>query len=105
MGGVSASIVGDKAATDPEVKPEARDVIRDLRQMAARGTDTFLLCSEDDPGLLYLLKYFGPELATLDGTANYRKDIVKGTDHTFTPLWSQDALSDMLAEHLVKTHP
>ena len=100
-----ARLVGDKAAADPEVKPEARDVIRDLRQMAARGTDTFLLCSEDDPGLLYLLKYFGPELATLDGTANYRKDIVKGTDHTFTPLWSQDALSDMLAEHLAKTHP
>lgn len=100
-----ARLVGDKAAADPEVKPEARDVIRDLRQMAARGTDTFLLCSEDDPGLLYLLKYFGPELATLDGTANYRKDIVKGTDHTFTPIWSQDALSDMLAEHLAKTHP
>ena len=98
-------LLGDKAARDPEVKPEARDVIRDLRQMAARGTDTFLLCSEDDPGLLYLLKYFGPELATLDGIANYRKDIVRGTDHTFTPLWSQDVLSDMLTEHLLKTHP
>ncbi|MFO0592397.1 MAG: alpha/beta hydrolase [Polyangiaceae bacterium] len=98
-----ARLLGQKPVQ--EDKPEARDVIGDLRSMANRGVDTFLLCSEDDPGLVYLLKYFGPELNTLDGVANYRRELVKGTDHTFTPLWSQDVLSDMLTEHLKKRHP
>ncbi len=98
-------LLGEKGSSDEGDKPEARDVIRDLRQMATRGTDTFLLCSEDDPGLLYLIKYFGKELDRLDGMPGYRRDLVKGTDHTFTPLWSQDVLSDMLTERLLKTHP
>ena len=98
-----ARLLGQKPVQ--EDKPEARDVIGDLRSMANRGVDTFLLCSEDDPGLVYLLKYFGPELNTLDGIANYRRELVKGTDHTFTPLWSQDVLSDILTEHLQKKHP
>jgi dienelactone hydrolase len=88
----------------PTKSPEAKDVIKDLRAMANRGTDTFLLCSEDDPGLLYLLKYFGKELDALEDLRGFRKEIVIGTDHTFTPLWSQDMLSDTLTAHLLKKH-
>ena len=91
-------------AMDVTEVPEAKDVIRNLREMTKRGADTFLLCSEDDPGLVYLLKYFGEELESLDGVARFRKEIVKNTDHTFTPLWAQDMLSDMLTEHLLKRH-
>lgn len=72
--------------------------------MAERGTDTFLLNSEDDPGLVYLLKYFGRGLEGLSGTRGFRREVVNGTDHTFTPVWSQDALSDMLTEHLLARH-
>ena len=98
-----ARLFGDrmKAAQSPE----ARDVIRDLRSMAERGTDTFLLCSEDDPGLVYLMKYFGGGLQELSGVRGFRREVVQGTDHTFTPLWSQDALSEMLTQHLLKRHP
>jgi dienelactone hydrolase len=99
----AARLFGGKERQEKKA-PEARDVIADIRSIAARGADTFLLCSEDDPGLLYLLKYFGKELSSLDGVPRYRKEIVKGTDHTFTPLWSQDMLSDMLTEHLLKVH-
>lgn len=95
-------LFGEK--TESEGKPESRDVIADLRSIAARGADTFLLCSEDDPGLVYLQKYFGGGLDGLTGLPGYRREIVKNTDHTFTPLWSQDALSDMLTEHLQKRH-
>jgi dienelactone hydrolase len=86
-------------------KPEARDVIADLRSMASRGADTLLLCSEDDPGLVYLMKYFGKGLGELSGVRGFRREVVKGTDHTFTPVWSQDLLSDMLTQHLLKQHP
>lgn len=89
---------------EPEKTPEAKDVIRDLRAMLDRRTDTFLLCSEDDPGLIYLTNYFGKEMDELDGLPGYRKEIVKGVDHTFTPVWSQDLLSDMLTEHLKNKH-
>ena len=98
----AARVLG--VSVEPAKTPEAKDVIRDLRSMASRGTDTLLLCSEDDPGLLYLLKYFGRELDGLDGLPGYRKEVVKGIDHTFTPLWSQDLLSDMLTEHLLQKH-
>ena len=40
----------------------------------------------------------------LDGLPGYRKEIVKAIDHTFTPVWSQDLLSDMLTEHLKNKH-
>lgn len=98
-----ARLLGD-AGGAADKAPEARDVIRDLRAIAGRGADALLLCSEDDPGLEYLVQYFGDELAALDGLPGYRKVIVKGTDHTFTPLWSQDMLSDVLTEHLRNGH-
>lgn len=96
-----ARFLGGQAAAE---SPEARDVVRDLRSMAERGADTFLLHSEDDPGLVYLLKYFGKGLGELAGVRGFRREVVKGTDHTFTPVWSQDLLSDMLTEHLRARH-
>jgi alpha-beta hydrolase superfamily lysophospholipase len=96
-----ARLLGEGAAPRG---PEAKDVTADLRAMADRGADTFLLCSEDDPGLVYLQKYFGRGLAELAGARGFRREVVKGTDHTFTPLWSQDLLSDMLTEHLRQKH-
>ncbi|MEZ4297437.1 MAG: hypothetical protein R3B70_20915 [Polyangiaceae bacterium] len=99
-----ARVLGPRAP-EADDAPEARDVIRDLRAIAERGADTFLLCSEDDPGLVYLLKYFGKGLDDLARVPGFKKEIVKGVDHTFTPVWSQDMLSDMLTDHLTKRHP
>lgn len=96
-------LFGERAGSAPQT-PESRDVIADLRSMAARGVDTFLLCSEDDPGLIYLEKYFGSGLQEISGARGFRREVALGTDHTFTPVWSQDRLSDILTEHLLKVH-
>lgn len=98
-----ARLFGDRVSAAQS--PEAKDVIRDLRSMTDRGVDTFLLNSEDDPGLVYLRKYFGEGLSDLTGARGFRREVVTGTDHTFTPVWSQDILSDMLTEHLLARHP
>lgn len=90
--------------SDADVRAESKDVIADLKKMAERGADAFLLCSEDDPGLVYLLRYFGKGLAELSRVRGFRQEVVKGTDHTFTPIWSQDLLSDMLTQHLLSRH-
>ncbi|MBK8252242.1 MAG: alpha/beta hydrolase [Polyangiaceae bacterium] len=95
--------LGDSLPTAKN-SPEARDVIADLELTARRTRDAFLLCSEDDPGLVYLLNYFDKGLEKLEAVPGFQKQVIAHVDHTFTPLWAQDLLSDTLIEHLRQKH-
>jgi hypothetical protein len=78
------------------------EVPRMLRAMAERGLDTFLVVSRNDPGVAYVDVHDPEAMRGLSGVPGFRRVDLDGTDHTFTPVGIQEAVSDLLTEHLTK---
>jgi pimeloyl-ACP methyl ester carboxylesterase len=75
-----------------------------LRSMAERGVDTFLLATVNDPGVDYVDVHFGDRMKDLASVANYRREDLAGTDHTFTSVWSQQHVRTTIRQHLASRH-
>jgi dienelactone hydrolase len=76
------------------------EVPRMLRAMAERGLDTLLVVSRNDPGVAYVDVHAPEAMRALAGVPGFRRVDLDGTDHTFTPVGTQEAVSDFLTEHL-----
>jgi hypothetical protein len=88
----------------PAESAQHNDVPKCLRLMAERGVDTFLVASEKDPGVDYVDVHFGKAMKSLDGVPGYRREDFLGTDHTFTSLFAQAKVSDVLTDHFTRRH-
>jgi pimeloyl-ACP methyl ester carboxylesterase len=71
-----------------------------LAQLEERSVPLLFAYAGDDPGIGYLERHLGRGIEALLARRNVRVEIVPGAGHTFTPLWSQDVLRDLLDEHL-----
>ena len=76
----------------------------DLQSLVSRGADVLLVFSGGDPGLDYLELYARHEVARFRTLDNFRLEIIEGPDHTFTPLWAQPRLYELLTEHLSRRY-
>jgi pimeloyl-ACP methyl ester carboxylesterase len=81
-----------------------RDVPSGLRDLAERGVDTFLLASEKDPGVDFLDVRQGRAMRELADVRGFRRHDFLGMDHSFTSLYAQERLSEVLTEHLSARH-
>jgi dienelactone hydrolase len=80
------------------------DVPQRLEEMAKRGVDTFLLVSRNDPGVAYVDVHAPEAMRALAHVTGFRRVDLDGTDHTFTPVGTQEAVSDLLTEHLTSRY-
>jgi dienelactone hydrolase len=86
-------------------KAAVNDVPAALQKMADSGVETLLLATENDPGVAYVDAHFGRAMRALDQVAGFRREYVRGTDHTFTARWAQAHVQDLVADHLAKAAP
>lgn len=83
-------------------------VLTAFRAALARGIDTYLLFCTGDPGLDNIQSHLGPGLRDLErhvgggpsGRGTVDLATIHGPDHTFTPVWSQRALAELLTRRL-----
>ena len=83
---------------------DSEDVAANLRRLAERGVDTFLLASEKDPGVDFIDVRMGAAMRELTAVRGFRRHDFLGMDHTFTSLYAQERLSEVLTEHLSTRH-
>ena len=83
--------------------PRSLDVPGCLRLMAERG-DAFLVVSEKDPGVDYVDSQFPGWRQGLAEMSGFRREDFLGTDHTFTSLYSQKQVADVITDHLMRRH-
>ena len=76
----------------------------DLRRLVDAGTEVLMIFSAHDPGLDYVNLYAGSEIRRLAGRQNFHLELIEGPDHTFTPVWSQERLVDLITAHLRLRH-
>jgi hypothetical protein len=68
--------------------------------MVMRGVDTFLLVTENDPGVDYLESNYGADMRLLASLPSFHRTDIRGTDNTFTARWAQEQVAQVLTEHL-----
>jgi pimeloyl-ACP methyl ester carboxylesterase len=83
---------------------DASDIARGFRAIAKRGSDCILVFGADDGGVDVMEEHLGTGGRKMRGVPHFRLEIIEGPDHTFTPLWSQKLLRELLTDHLVRTY-
>lgn len=75
------------------------DIGQGFLALDRRGTECMLVFGAEDGGIDLMIHHLGHDASLLRGRPRFRLEIVDGADHTFTPLWSQVRLSDLISRH------
>ncbi|MEP6938754.1 MAG: hypothetical protein ABI846_03245 [Rudaea sp.] len=78
--------------------PLQDDLAGDLNALARRGVAIRFIFASDDPGRVMLAEQGGGALRRLVADGRVQIDVIEGSDHTFTPLWSHEPLLDAIAQ-------
>lgn len=81
------------------------DVALGLRSLIGRGTDVLFVFDADDGGRDVVDEHLGTNAARFQRLRGFRLEVIDGSDHTFTPLWSQEMLLSLLTRHLTNLFP
>jgi hypothetical protein len=76
------------------------DLARELTTLADKRIRLGFVFSAGDPGIGLLQTHGGATVDRLRRLGQLSIEIIEGTDHTFTPLWSHAVLTSALAAHL-----
>ena len=75
-------------------------VARQFRQMEARGTEILMIMDAGDSSVDLMTENFGRHGVLLGKSPRVRLEILRGTDHTFTPQWAQHHVIKLITTHL-----
>jgi len=101
--GVQAALAG-KVALTPEQQQTSTDVLGLFRGLLQRRVQVFMVFSANDGGLDEVQTYLGERASRIRGPEHFRFEVVAGADHTFTPIWAQKRLCDLLTDHVVAVY-
>jgi alpha-beta hydrolase superfamily lysophospholipase len=76
------------------------DVGQSFQQLLDRGTTTHLIYSANDEGIDHLSSQVGSRLKRLRKHERFNYTLIDGPDHTFTQIWAQARLQEVLVEQL-----
>jgi alpha-beta hydrolase superfamily lysophospholipase len=75
-----------------------------LGRLVARGVDTALIVAEHDPGVSYSDHLFPRGMRALVRLSGFRRIDLPGTDHTFTSVWAQAHVNELVVRHLAERY-
>jgi pimeloyl-ACP methyl ester carboxylesterase len=78
------------------------EVARAFDALGQRGTDVLIVFSGNDPGIDNLNEKVGASMRALKKRSSFTIETIDGPDHSFTPLWAQEALDAVLVGHLAR---
>jgi len=89
----------NKVVKSQQVVDALRDVfIKGLESLAARNARVLLIYAESSTGMERMQLLVGQDLRAMRDSGKLQMEIIKGSDHTFTLLHTQDALFNVLEE-------
>jgi len=94
--------IAQAKARIPRDASRGSEVARAFDALGARGVDVLIVFSGDDPGINNLNETIGSSMASLTKRPSFTVETIPGPDHSFTPLWSQEALGQVLVGHLAR---
>jgi len=94
--------IAQAKARIPRDAARGSEVARAFDKLGARGADVLIVFSGGDPGINNLNETIGSSMASLTKRPSFTVETIPGPDHSFTPLWSQEALDQVLVGHLAR---
>ena len=85
-------------------RPLAHDLGVELESIAAQGVRVDFLFANGDPGIDLLRLQGGSTVPRLRAQNHLQVHVIKGPDHTFTPMWSHAPLIDRLTSIVNAQH-
>jgi pimeloyl-ACP methyl ester carboxylesterase len=79
---------------------EATDIHRGFRQLCNRGTECLLVFGSEDGGIDLIEEHLGQDAIAMRKVPGFRMEVMEGPDHTFTPLWTQSRLQELVGAFL-----
>lgn len=79
---------------------EIDDVVADFKTILKRGTETLMVFGANDGGLDLMESHLGPAGKKVASFRGFHLEIIEGSDHTFTPLWSQEWLEKLIVRSI-----
>jgi alpha-beta hydrolase superfamily lysophospholipase len=79
-------------------------VLKAMKQLCARGTDTLMIMSAEDDGRDYVEFHLGRHGCFLRNDPNFRFEVVEDSDHTFSTRAKQRVVIDTVLQHLDQLH-
>lgn len=76
----------------------AGTTISRFKKLLGRGVRVFLIYSQEDPGLDELALQVGRNASRLRAHRAFRIELIEGPDHTFTPIWSQKRVEQLITD-------
>ena len=78
------------------------EVGRNFISLESRGTDIFMIFDSAEGGINLMEEHLGKGARLMAKRKNFRIEFIDHADHTFTPIWAQSYLCDLVAEHWVQ---
>ena len=75
------------------------EVARNFLRLESRGTDILMVFDSSEGGIDLIESHLGKKAILMRNRANFRIEYVEKADHTFTPLWAQEYLINLIANH------
>jgi pimeloyl-ACP methyl ester carboxylesterase len=98
--GVKRAVTGFRLtslfASRQKISAAASQAERDMRSLAERSVRLLHVYSEGDEGLDYLHVILGDRMRGWRASRLLTMQVIRGTDHTFTLLWSQSVLLEIV---------
>jgi alpha-beta hydrolase superfamily lysophospholipase len=79
-------------------------VLAKMKHLCGRGVRTLVAMSEEDDGLDYIEFHLGSRGSRMRGHENFRMELIREADHTFSTVVSQRALLGAVREYLEAQH-
>jgi alpha-beta hydrolase superfamily lysophospholipase len=73
----------------------------DFQRLAERNVASCVVYNGDEPILDVFREKLGPHLGRLSRAGNLRVELIDGTDHVFTPLWSQEHVFELMTKYVI----
>ena len=87
------------------LREQAQGVTARFVQLARRHVDLLFVCDGNDAAIDVIREALGPYARLMARHTRMRMELIDGADHTFTPLWSQRHLFELLSRHLSQRLP
>jgi hypothetical protein len=68
----------------------------DVRSLLERGVHLLFIHAEGDEGLDFVQMVLGNEVKRWSNSKEFRLEIIKGANHTFALLWTQEMLLELI---------
>ena len=98
------SVVRAGASVPLSELQDSADVMALFRGLLQRGVNVFMVFSANDGGLDEVETHLGEKASHLRKYDHFSFEVVEGADHTFTPIWAQRRLGDLLTQHVLRVY-